>query len=140
MMRKRLWIVLMAVPACLAAMLVIGSEKSHQATASSVIDPTCTSVAPCIEYDNTGTGPGIRGVSLAGNGVGASTKFNSTSPSNGRAGVFGTDVSTSGTFNSGVFGLSNLGNGVRGKSSSGAGVFGFASTGSGVFAAATAVS
>lgn len=92
------------------------------------IDPTCTSSSPCIAYDNHGTGPGIRGVSVNGNGVAGTTKNISTSSATGRSGLFGNDISTSGLFNAGVRGLSVRGAGVSGQSTSGAGVFGTASS------------
>lgn len=119
---KRLWIALLAIPVCLIPVLIIGAQKSQPANAGGVIDPTCVSSLPCIEYDNNGTGPAIRGIALGGNGVAGSTHINSTSATNARAGVFGKDDSTSGSFNSGVSGLSARGNGVLGNSNSGIGV------------------
>jgi hypothetical protein len=96
------------------------------------IDPTCTSSLPCIEYDNNGTGPGIRGISVGGNGLAGATKFNSTSLSNSREGLIGNDISTSGAFNAGVRGLSVRGIGVAGQSTNGSGVAGQSTSGSGV--------
>lgn len=60
------------------------------------------------------------------------TKFNATSSSNGTAGVFGNDVSSSSTFNAGTSGSSVRGFGVMGKSTSGFGVLGFSTSGVGV--------
>jgi hypothetical protein len=102
------WAMLHGAPASLTA--------SHQIAP---IDPTCTSSAPCIEYDNTNVGAGVRGVSLLGNGVNGQTKFHSTSTSNGKAGIFGNDLSTAGTFNVGVRGQSVHGTGVYGLGENG---------------------
>jgi hypothetical protein len=96
------------------------------------IDPTCTSSLPCIEYDNNGAGPGIRGISVSGNGLAGSTKNHSTSAANGRAGLIGNDIGT-GPFNSGVHGLSVGGTGVLGASTNGVGVQGTSSNNNGVF-------
>jgi hypothetical protein len=137
MIKKRLWIALMAIPICLAAVLAVGAEKWHQAQAGAVVDPACTSPSPCIEYDNNSTGPGIRGVSLSGNGIGGVTKFDSTSSSNGKAGLFGNDTSTSGVNDSGVSGTSARGNGLLGTSNSGPGVKGVSTNSYGVFATST---
>jgi hypothetical protein len=132
MSTKRLWIALLTIPVCLISVLVIGAQRSQPVNAGGVIDPTCVSSLPCIEYDNNGTGPGIRGVSLTGNGSNGITRVNSTSTATGREGVFGNDMSTSGSFNSGVRGLSVRGTGVLGNSTSGAGVLGQTSNGAGV--------
>src|ERR1700724_1815225 len=113
---KRLRFLLFTIPVCLISVLVIGAQRSHPANAGGVIDPTCTSSLPCIEYDNNGTGPGIRGVSLTGNGSNGITRVNSTSATNGREGGFGNDLSPSRSFNSGVRGLSARGTGVLGNS------------------------
>src|ERR1700730_14527908 len=129
---KRLRIALFAIPVCLISVLIIGAQRSHPANAGGVIDPTCTSSNPCIEYDNNGTGPGIRGVSLIGNGSNGITRVNSTSATNGREGVFGNDMSTSGSFNSGVRGLSVRGTGVSGASTNGLGVSGSSTNSYGV--------
>jgi len=59
MIMKRLWIALLAIPVCLISVLVIAAQRSHPANAGGVIDPTCVSSLPCIEYDNNGTGPAI---------------------------------------------------------------------------------
>jgi hypothetical protein len=132
MSTKRLWIALLTIPVCLISVLVIGAQRSQPANAGGVIDPTCVSSLPCIEYDNNGTGPGIRGVSLTGNGSNGITRVNSTSAATGREGVFGNDMSTSGSFNSGVRGLSARGTGVLGNSTSGPGISGNSSSGIGV--------
>jgi len=85
------------------------------------IDPTCSSSLPGIEYDNNSAGPGIRGISVSGNGLAGATKNTSAS---GRAGLLGNDISSSGTFNSGVSGPSVRGTGVLGNSTSGDGTSG----------------
>jgi hypothetical protein len=101
------------------------------------IDPTCTSASPCIEYDNNGTGPGIRGISVDGNGLAGATKHISSSLATGREGLIGNDISSSGSFNAGVRGLSVRGTGVAGQSTSGPGVVGTASGGAGVVGTAS---
>ena len=122
MPNKRLWIALMAIPICLASLLIIGAQRSHLARADGVIDPTCSNPGgPCIEYKNTNTGQGVEGFGMLGTGLLGVTIFNSTSSSNGKAGVSGNDLSTSGAFDSGVRGVSVRGLGVSGTSSSGAG-------------------
>ena len=125
---KRSLIVGSAVLACLMFALVTGAGKPHSASAGGVIDPSCASSSPCIEYDNNGAGPGIRGVGFAGNGVAGVTKFNSTSSSNGKFAVYGNDVSTSGFYNSGVHGFSARGTGISGLSTNGFGVTGTSTT------------
>jgi hypothetical protein len=122
---KRVRFLLFAIPVCLISVAIIGAQRSHPANAGGVIDPTCVSSLPCIEYDNNGTGPAIRGIALSGNGVNGQTFFNSTSAANSREGVFGNDMSTSGLFNSGVRGLSPHGTGVIGS-----GAFGVSGVGS----------
>lgn len=124
MKKKRWWIALIAIALCLAAALVVSVQRSHPAITSAVIDPTCTSSNPCIEYDNTSTGQGVKGTSAKGRGVVGVTTFNSTSSGNGTFGVFGNDASTSGTFDSGVSGLSVRGIGVSGQSTNNDAVFG----------------
>src|ERR1700737_5230084 len=123
MTMKRLRFLLFAIPVCLISVLIFGAQRSHPANVGGVIDPTCSSSLPCIEYDNNSTGPGIRGISVAGNGLAGSTKNHSTSAANGRAGLIGNDIG-SGSFNSGVLGLSVGGTGVSGQSTSGVGVQG----------------
>jgi hypothetical protein len=98
---------------------------------------TCAATTACTGGTNTSSGPGVQGVSSRGKGVVGQTKFNSTSASNGQAGVLGADLSTSGAFDSGVSGTSIRGAGVAGKSSSNAGVQGVTSTFAGVLGKAT---
>jgi hypothetical protein len=132
MAMKRPLIAAGAILACLMFAWATGAGRPYPATAGGVIDPTCTSSLPCIEYDNNGTGPGIRGISVAGNGLAGATKNNSTSPASGREGLIGNDISTSGIYNAGVRGLSVRGTGVEGQSSGGNGVNGLSTSGSGV--------
>jgi hypothetical protein len=120
---KRSFIAAFAILACLMFAWATGAGRPYPANAGGVIDPSCTSSLPCIEYDNNGTGPGIRGISVTGNGLAGSTKNASTSVSNGRAGLIGNDIGA-GTFNSGVHGISVSGTGVSGLSTNGAGVTG----------------
>src|ERR1700737_3090302 len=132
--------------AVLAASGVAGASGHHVMTTKQAapavveiapIDPTCTSSSPCIEYDNNGTGPGIRGISVNGNGLAGATKNISTSLATGREGLIGNDISTSGSFNAGVRGLSVRGFGVAGQSTSGAGVFGLSSNNTGLLGQST---
>jgi hypothetical protein len=132
MAMKRSLIAAFAILVCLMFAWATGAGRPYPANAGGVIDPTCTSSLPCIEYDNNGTGPGIRGISVSGNGLAGATKFNSTSLSNSREGLIGNDISTSGAFNAGVRGLSVRGIGVAGQSTNGSGVAGQSTSGSGV--------
>jgi hypothetical protein len=116
------------VPVVLSVTFFIGAAHVQRSSATPEADPTCASSNPCIEYDNSGSGPGVRGHSVGGNGLGGSTFFNSTSSTNGKAGVFGNDDSSSGTFDSGVEGLSVRGTGVSGVSTDAAGVIGSGGT------------
>ena len=77
---------------------------------------SCTSTAACLEWDNSGAGPAIKGVSTGGNGVSGQTKFKSAGKTSGTSGVVGTDLSTSGHLNAGVSGVSKNGTGVIGTS------------------------
>jgi hypothetical protein len=134
---KRSLIAAFAILACLMFAWATGAGRPYPANAGGVIDPTCTSSLPCIEYDNNGTGPGIRGISVSGNGLAGATKNASTSAANGRAGLIGNDVGT-GTFNSGVHGLSVNGTGVSGASTNGVGVQGTSSANNGVYGVSNA--
>jgi hypothetical protein len=127
MIHRRLRFVLFVIPCVAVAVLSIAADRSHPG----VIDPTCTSSSPCVEYDNNGSGPGIRGISVGGNGLAGATKFISTSLTNSREGVIGNDISTSGTFNAGVRGISVRGIGVAGQSTNNTGVQGNSSSGNG---------
>jgi hypothetical protein len=95
---------------------------------------SCGSTAPCLAWDNTSSGDGVKGVSSSGSGLEGLTKFKSAGKSAGKAGVLGTDTSTSGTLNSGVSGVSVNGAGVTGTSTNLNGVQGFTASGaSGVY-------
>ena len=137
MSNKRLWIALAAIPISLASLLILGAQRSHPASAGGVIDPTCTSPSPCIQYMNNSSGPGVEGLSLLGNGLFGVTKFKSSSASNGKSGLFGSDQSTSGSFDAGVRGLSVRGIGVAGQSTSGAGISATSSSGDAIDAASS---
>ena len=128
MTMKRSLIAAFAILACLMFAWATGAGRPYPASAGGVIDPTCTSSSPCIEYDNNGTGPGIRGISVVGNGLSGSTKNNSTSTTNGRA---GSDRQRRGhrNANSGVHGLSVNGTGVSGDSTNGDGITGASMSG-----------
>jgi hypothetical protein len=102
---------------------------------------TCATPGPCQTYSNTGTGTksgaGLEGISTGGKGLIGQTKFNSTSTSNGQAGVQGQDISTSGKFDAGVQGTSTRGIGVAGQSTSNDGVYGASSSYVGVYGKST---
>lgn len=125
---KRLRFVLLAIALVAMAGMTLAAQRSTPN--GGVIDPTCTSSLPCIEYDNNSTGPGIRGISKSGNGLAGATK-NAGTP--GKAGLLGNDVG-SGTFNSGVAGLSITGTGVSGSSTNGDGMNGTSEFGTGIVA------
>jgi hypothetical protein len=127
MIGKQSWLVMVGLSIVLVGG-TIGAAHSQRPSADGTIDPTCTSSNPCIEYDNNGSGPGIRGVSIGGNGLAGSTEFKSTSSSNFREGLIGNDISTTGIWDAGVRGLSVRGNGVLGNSTSGPGVSGTSNT------------
>lgn len=95
---------------------------------------SCAQSAPCLEWDNTGGGDAVKGVSSRGNALHGQTKFKSAGKTSGTAGVLGEDLSTSGNLDSGVSGVSTNGAGVTGTSSAYNGVQGFSSSvGSGVY-------
>src|SRR5271169_244191 len=62
----------------------------------------CASTSACLEWTNSKSGSGLEGVSDKGHGTNGQTSWKSTSASNGKAGVFGQDRSTTGSFDSGV--------------------------------------
>jgi hypothetical protein len=119
-----------------AALLVVASglERPRQAAAGNRDVPTvtCNSTSPCLSETNMSSGFAISGVSILGSGIVGQSKFNSTSASNGRRGVVGQDLSTSGTFDIGVFGTSPRGTAVAGNSTSGLGVLGSSTAGFGI--------
>jgi hypothetical protein len=121
MAMKRSLVAACAILVCLMFAWATGAGRPYPASAGGVTDPTCTSSSPCIEYDNNGTGSGVKSLSVIGNGLNGTTKVHSTSAANGRAGLFGNDQGT-GSFNSGVHGQSVDGTGVSGSSTSGVGV------------------
>jgi len=81
---------------------------------------SCSSSSACIGGANSGSGPGASGTSKMSNGIAGSTSFASTKTKSA-AGVFGADLSKSGSFDSGVFGTSKAGVGVLGDSTTGSG-------------------
>jgi hypothetical protein len=136
---KRLRFVLLAIPVAAAAILTVAAHRANSATAAPASDPSCSSPSPCIQYQNTGSGPAIRGISTTGNGVSGEATVNSTSPSKGRAGVIGSDNSTSSdnSFNTGVKGTSTFGTGVAGTSVDFTGVSAVSTSGDGLIASST---
>jgi hypothetical protein len=141
--------------------LSISAAQVRRTSAQPAPDPSCSLATPCIEYQNTSSGPGVEGVSKNGSGIegistnstavaGSSTTFDGVSGSSSDYigvsgtsarydGVYGTTTynSTSATSASGVVGLdgSSAGthnNGVKGVSGSGTGVLGTSTSGNGV--------
>src|SRR5262249_23489847 len=100
---------------------------THAARASGGSGPTasCTSTTPCLEEDNTSSGPGLKGTSKKGNGMVGTTKAKGISPATTGSGVVGQDLqTTTGVFNAGVTGTSTNGVGVSGTSTNWTGVNG----------------
>ncbi len=123
MIQKRLSLVLFAIPLVAVAALTVAANRPHLASMAPASDPTCSSASPCIQYQNTGSGPAIRGIGGTGNGVSGEAIVNSTS-STGRAGVIGADTSGNSSYSSnwGVKGTSTYGTGVEGDSTKFVGV------------------
>ena len=94
---------------------------------------SCALSTPCLEWDNTGSGDAIKGVSTKGNAIHGQTKFKSAGKAVGKAGVLGQDLSMSGTLDSGVLGTSTTGAGVTGTSESYNAVQGMSSISTGVY-------
>jgi hypothetical protein len=55
MIQTRSWFGVLAISVALATPTLIGANKSSPRTARSLVDPTCTSSLPCVEYDNNGS-------------------------------------------------------------------------------------
>jgi hypothetical protein len=114
----------LATSAVLAVALSPAARGEMRPLLQSLAIISCSSSSPCQEGSNSSTGPGLEGISAKGNGVVGQTNFNSTSASNGQAGVLGQDLSTSGANDAGVRGTSTRAVGVYGKSTGYLGVFG----------------
>ena len=128
-MKKRIGIV-----SGLALLAIAGAAFFVPPARAAIEDAlSCTQSSPCLEWDNTGSGDAIKGVSTKGNALHGQTKFKSAGKSAGKAGVFGEDLSTSGTLDSGVLGTSNTGAGVTGTSLSYNAVQGLSSISTGVY-------
>jgi hypothetical protein len=120
--------------AVFAAGALIGAATIGPARAAIEAAMNCASSAPCLAWQNTATGDGVKGVSTNGSGLEGLTKFKSAGKTAGKAGVLGQDTSTSGTLNSGVSGVSVNGAGVTGTSTNLNGVQGFTASGaSGIY-------
>lgn len=101
------------------------AAQGYQHFVAPMVTSTCSSTTPCLQETNSGSGPGLKGISLNGNGTVGQTKFNSTTTASD-AGVLGLDSATSESAkmpNSGVLGTSVLGIGVQGRSVLGYGVY-----------------
>src|SRR5579864_2377253 len=102
-----------------AAFLIAGVGAVCVGPARAAIEDalSCAQSAPCLEWDNTGSGDAVKGVSTKGNALHGQTKFKSAGKSAGKAGVFGEDLSSTGNLDAGVLGASTNGTGVIGTSS-----------------------
>ncbi|MBV8491013.1 MAG: hypothetical protein JO199_10845 [Candidatus Eremiobacteraeota bacterium] len=120
--------------AALLAAFVLGVVSVHPvAKAMEMFGITkCATTTPCDGGANT-TGAGVQGTSTGNHGVIGKTSYASTSGTRYRAGLFGQDVSTTGTYDAGVAGVSTRGTGVLGTSSSLFGVEGLSSSNVGVW-------
>ena len=120
-----------------AGMLVIGAvialASIPPARAALEAVMSCAQTTPCLEWDNTKSGDAVKGVSSKGNAIHGQTNFNSTGKTAGKAGVFGEDLSSSGTLNAGVLGASTNGAGVIGTSSTFNAVEGLSTNSTGVY-------
>ena len=95
---------------------------------------SCDSIKPCLQWNNSGSGDSIKGVSTSGVALEGQTKFKSAGKTAGKSGVLGSDVSTTGTLNSGVSGASTNGTGVTGTSTAASGLNGVAGFSASTFA------
>jgi len=125
---------------CLAAMAAVSTAIASIGPARAAVESifSCDSTKPCLQWNNSGSGDSIKGVSTSGVALEGQTKFKSAGKTAGKSGVLGSDVSTSGTLNSGVSGTSTNGTGVTGTETGSAGqngVAGFSAStfGSGVY-------
>jgi hypothetical protein len=125
----------LALAASIATAGLLGAAFVGPVRAELIPYLSCSTSAPCLEWDNTSSGSAFKGVSTKGSAVDGQTKFKSAGKTAGKSGVLGEDVSTSGTLDSGVSGVSVNGTGVTGTSTSLNGVAGFTSGGgaSGVY-------
>ncbi|HEY5096132.1 MAG TPA: hypothetical protein VII69_13530 [Candidatus Eremiobacteraceae bacterium] len=124
------------VAAMAAVSTAIASIGPARAAVESIF--SCDSIKPCLQWNNSGSGDSIKGVSTSGAAIEGQTKFNSNGKTAGKSGMIGADVSTAGTLNSGVSGTSTNGTGVTGTETGSAGqngVAGFSAStfGSGVY-------
>jgi len=116
----------------------IGLTFSGSARAAIVNAMTCAQSGPCLEWDNTGGGVAVKGVSARGNALDGQTKFKSAGKTSGKAGVLGEDLSTTGNLDSGVLGISSNGAGVTGTSTSYNAVQGLSTNSTGVYGQSSA--
>jgi hypothetical protein len=138
--RKRIFIVAALLAACVIVAVALSPAVSGEIRllqSLGMISCTAPSPGACQTYSDTKSGAGLIGVSTSGKGLIGQTKFNSTSTSNGQAGVLGQDLSTSGNHDAGVKGTSTRGAGVSGTSTSGSGISGISTSGAGVVAQST---
>jgi hypothetical protein len=115
------------------AVVAIGIGSVPPARAAIEDAMSCALSTPCLEWDNTGSGDAVKGVSTKGNALHGQTKFKSAGKTAGKAGVFGEDLSTAGNLNAGVLGSSTNGTGVSGTSSTYNAVQGLSAISTGVY-------
>jgi hypothetical protein len=128
-----MWKARVAIVSALLLAMGIGAICVTPAHAAFNAIMSCAQSTACLEWDNTKTGDAVKGVSSKGDAIHGQTKFNSTGKTAGRAGVFGEDLSTSGTLNAGVSGVSTNGAGVIGTSSTFNAVEGLSKNSTGVY-------
>lgn len=114
------------------------AAAEYQQIVAPMTASACSSTAACLQWTNSKSGAGLAGISKKGNGTTGQTNWNSTSASNGKAGVLGQDKSTSGSFDSGVLGTSTSGIGVQGTSTNGNGIVALSISQSALFAKSSA--
>ncbi len=118
-----------------AAVLAVGGGAFCVGPARAAIEGamSCALSSPCLEWENSGSGDAIRGVSNKGNALHGQTKFKSAGKTAGKAGVLGEDLSSSGNLDSGVLGSSTNGAGVTGVSSTYNAVQGLSAGSTGIY-------
>jgi len=118
-----------------AASIVAGAVVAAIPPARAAIEDamSCAQSTPCLEWDNTGSGDAVKGVSTKGNALHGQTKFKSAGKTAGKSGVFGEDLSSTGNLDAGVLGASTNGTGVIGTSSTYNAVQGLSAISTGVY-------
>ena len=126
MVRIRSLLAALGLLAAFGAGVVASAPVIAAVTSMGVI--ACNATIACSGARNAGPGSGLLGVSNSGFGTVGQTTFDSSNagiPQNGKAGVFGLDLSPKGSvFNAGVLGTSTYGYGMYARSTNGTGILG----------------